>query len=516
MRVKNSIYNILAGIGSQIIITLLSFISRSVFVNYLGAEYLGVNGLFSNILGMLSLAEAGIGSAIIYNLYKPVAEGNKERINILMQFYKKAYMVIALVVLLLGLSLLPFLKYFIKDSTVDNIGLIYVIFLLNTASSYLFSYKISFLNVCQKGYIVTGVYSLSSILATCIKIGILYATNNYILYLVIDILITIITSIILTFIANKMYPLLRNKGSGKLDEETRSNIVKNVKALILHNIGGYAVFGTDNIVIASFVSVKAVGLYSNYYMLINICRTFINQFFDNITHSVGNLVAEENEEKLFTIFKVTMLINFWIYSFFTIFLYIIMEPFITFWLGSDFIMGKSILIILMINFFVSGMRRSISIVKTTSGIFQEDRFAPFFEAAINLGASIILVNYIGITGVFIGTLISTLFVPFWIAPYLVYKKVFKRSVFYYFLKYTYFVLIGLGTCLLTNLICNFLFSDGILSLLLKGTVCFIIPNTIYIAIFHRTNEFKYISDIFKSILEKLLKQSRFKKGRLSA
>lgn len=211
MRVKNSIINISAGIGSQVIITLLSFASRTIFITYLGVEYLGVNGLFTNILGMLSLAEAGIGSAIIYNLYKPVAENNQDRINMLMNFYRKAYMAIALIVLLLGLLLLPFLGYIAKDAKIDNIHFIYIIFLINTASSYLFSYKTSFLNVCQKGYIVTGIYSISSIISTCVKIGILYFTHSYILYLIIDIIITISTSAFLAILVDKMYPFLKIK-----------------------------------------------------------------------------------------------------------------------------------------------------------------------------------------------------------------------------------------------------------------------------------------------------------------
>jgi O-antigen/teichoic acid export membrane protein len=323
MRVKNSLINITTGLGSQIIITLLSFISRTAFITYLGVEYLGINGLFTNVLGMLSLAEAGIGSAIIYNLYKPVAENDIQKINMLMNFYKKAYRVIALVVFLLGLSLLPFLDFFVKETTVESVGLIYTLFLINTAASYLFTHKISFLNVSQKGYIVTGVYSISTIIATFVKIGILYYTSNFILYLIIDISITVFTSIVLSILVDKMYRFLKNRASVKLDAETKNNIVKNVKAIVLHNIGGYAVFGTDNLIIASFVSVAAVGLYSNYYMLINISRTFINQIFNNINYSVGNLVAIESGEKVYSFFKVMMLFNFWIYSFFTITLIVI-------------------------------------------------------------------------------------------------------------------------------------------------------------------------------------------------
>ncbi|MDQ0242566.1 O-antigen/teichoic acid export membrane protein [Bacillus fengqiuensis] len=511
MRVKNSIINISAGLANQLIITVLSFVSRTVFISSLGIEYLGINGLLTNILAMLTLAEAGIGASIMYSLYKPVADNDQVKINVLMKFYRKAYMVIALVVLLLGLSLMPFLQYFIKDSNVENIHLIYSIFLLNTVLPYLYVYKNSFLNVCQKGYIVTGIYSVSSIVSTCLKIGILHFTKNYILYLVIDSMITLLTSIFLSVTVNKLYPFLKNKVSSKLDIETKTNITKNVKAIVLQNIGSYLVFGTDNIIISSFVSVAAVGLYSNYNMLIDICRTFINQVFNNIYHSVGNLVANESTDKVYSVYKAYMLVNFWLYSFFTISLYIMIEPFITLWLGSEFLMSKGVLIILMIIFYERGMRNSITTVKTTSGIFHEDRYAPLCQATVNLIVSIILVQSMGIVGVFIGTLISALAVPFWTTPYLVYKKVFHMPVSHYFLNYTYYAAVGIGTYFLTSFICGFILADDLVSLLVRGLICLIVPNIIYIVIFYRQDEFKYLLGIVKNIMGVLLERFKVNK-----
>ncbi|WP_368657360.1 lipopolysaccharide biosynthesis protein [Metabacillus halosaccharovorans] len=511
MRVKHSMINVFTGIGSQIIITLLSFISRSVFIYYLGVEYLGINGLFTNILGMLSLAEAGIGSAIIYSLYKPVAENDTKKIRVLMKFYRNAYLIIAVVILLLGLSLLPFLEYFIKEASIDNIHLIYGFFLINTVSSYLFSHKISFLNVCQKGYIVTGIYTISSLVTTLIRLLVLFLTQNYLLYLITELVVNIATSLVIADVVGRKYPYLKSKEKASLEQEDKKSIVKNVKALVMHRIGGYMVFGTDNIIIASYVSLAAVGLYSNYSMLINICRTLIGQIFDNITHSVGNLVALEDDNKIYEVFKIIMLCNFWIYSFFSIILFITIEPFISLWLGNDFIMANSILIILLISFYVSGMRRSISSIKTTAGIFQEDRFVPFFEAAINLGASIILVKYMGIAGVFLGTLISTLLGPFWIAPYLVYKKVFHISVVDYFKRYLLFLFIGISTCMVTNLITNSISIEGILGLILKGIICLIIPNLLFLIVFSRTKEFQYITEVIWNLFNPRIKKSTVQK-----
>jgi O-antigen/teichoic acid export membrane protein len=510
MRIKSSLLNITAGLANQFIITALSFISRTVFIATLGIEYLGVNGLFTNILAMLTLAEAGLGVSIMYSLYKPIAENDHNRINILMKFYRNTYMVIAAIILLLGLSIMPFLDFFIKDAKVEDIHLIYLIFLLNTVAPYFYVHKNSFLNVSQKGYVVTGIYSISSIISVCIKIGILHYTQNYILYLIIDSVITISNSIVLAIIVNRMYPYLKAKVKGKLDSQTKGEITKNVKAIVLQNLGNYFIFGTDNIIISSFVSVAAVGLYSNYNMLIEICRTFINQVFNNIYHSVGNLVASENTEKIYSIYKVYRLVNFWLYSFFTIFLAVMLEPFITIWLGSEFLLDESLLIILMLIFFERGMRNSITTVKTTAGIFHEDRYAPLIQAAINLTVSILLVKSIGITGVFIGTLVSQIFVPFWTTPYLVYKKVFKINVASYYSQYFVYLLIVIGTFFITNFLSGFVNIRSYSSLMVQGIICFIVPNVIFVLVFMRTDEYEYLVGIAKELFKRQMIRLRLR------
>ncbi|MFC4320706.1 lipopolysaccharide biosynthesis protein [Litchfieldia salsa] len=504
MRTKNSIINISAGLGNQLIITLLSFVSRTVFINSLGIEYLGINGLLTNIFAMLALAEAGIGSSIMYSLYKPVAENDQQKINVLMKLYRNAYLAIAIVILVLGLTLLPFLDLFIRDTSADNINVIYIIFLINTVIPYLYLHKNSFLNVSQKGYIVTAVYSVSSIVSTVLKIAILYYTQNYILFLLIESVITITTTIILASIVNRMYPFLKNKVVEKLDIETKQNIMRNVKAIVMQNIGVFLVFGTDNIIISSFISVAAVGLYSNYVMLIDICRTFINQIFNNIYHSVANLVAKENKEKIYNIYKVYYFLNFWLYSFFTIALAVLIEPFILLWLGKEYLMGQAVLIVLMIIFYERGMRNAITTVKTTAGIFHEDRYAPLCQAAVNLIISIILVKQIGIVGVFIGTMVSSLVVPFWTTPYLVYKKVFNKPLIEYFSKYFYFLCIGVCTYYVTSFISGFILLENLLGLFLKGVICLIIPNVVYTVIFYKTSECRYLYAILRNIMNSVV------------
>ncbi|WP_141504034.1 lipopolysaccharide biosynthesis protein [Paenibacillus luteus] len=508
MRVKSSLLNITAGIGNQIIITILSFVSRTVFINSLGIEYLGINGLFTSILAMLSLAEAGIGSSIIYNLYKPVADNDRPKIMALMNLYKKAYLVIAGVVLLLGLSILPFLDVFIKDTAVEHITIIYLLFLINTVAPYLFVYKYSFLNVNQKNYIVTAVFSVSSILSACAKIAILYFTQHFIFYLIVECVISLTTSVILARMVDRMYPFLREKLRTSLDPDTKANFIKNMKAILLQNVGTYFIFGVDSILISTFISVAAVGLYSNYKMLIDLCRTFINQVFSNMYHSVGNLVAKESEEKIYHVFKVTMLLNFWLYSLLAIMLYLFIEPLILVWIGSQFIMGPMVVLILILGFYERGMRNSITMVKTTAGIFHEDRFVPLFQAAVNLTISFLLVQRMGIAGIFTGTLVSALIFPFWTTPYFVYKRVFKQPLRHYFASYAYYTMIAGLTAAGAGYVNSLLPSGGLLWLLLKGTLCLVLINAVYALLFHRTREFKYLFGIAAAILSKMPKPTQ--------
>jgi O-antigen/teichoic acid export membrane protein len=488
MRVKNSFFNITVGLGNQLIITILSLVSRTVFIHTLGIEYLGVNGLFTSMLAMLTLAEAGIGSSIIYNLYKPVADNDRPKILALMQLY-----------------------VFVKDTSVEHLTIIYLLFLLNTAAPYLFVYKNSFLNVNQKNYIVTAVFSVSAIVSTCMKIAILYYTENYLLYLALESFISIVTSIVLALVVDRMYPFLKEKTKLRLDPETKANFIRNMKAIILQNVGNYFIFGVDSILISTFVSIAAVGLYSNYKMLIDICRTFLNQIFSGMYHSLGNLVAKEKADSVYRIFKVTYLLNFWLYSLLAIGLYLLTEPLITLWLGSSFTMTNTVLLLLVLAFYERGMRNSLSAVKTTAGIFHEDRYAPIVQAAVNLGISFALAQVWGIAGIFAGSLISALLVPFWYTPLLVYRKVFQVPLRHYYYRYVGYTALGVAACVGVGLLERLLPSGSIMWLFVKGVLCVVLVNGLYAACFFKTEEFGYLKSAGGHLLGKLPVAARLAK-----
>lgn len=506
MRIKNSINNIIYGLGSQIVISLLGFLSRTVFINTLGNEYLGVNGLFSNILTMLSLANLGIGVSIVYSLYKPLATKDESKIKALMNFYEKIYRMIGIVVLVLGFSLLPFLNYFMKEpTTIPNIQLIYTLFVFNSGASYFFIYKSSIIVADQKNYIVTRINTIFSIITTVIQIVILIITKNFILSLSFQIIVTFIQNSYIAHVANKMYPYIKEKNNEKLDKRERKLIFKNLYALALYNLSGAIYNGTDNIVISSFIGVNMVGIYSNYYMIISSVKNVLGQVFNSLISSIGNLNATEDDDKKYFIFNTLYFMNFWIYGFSSICLITLLNPFITLWLGEKYLLDFLIVFIIFIDFFTGGINSSSAVFKSSSGLFSYGKYGPIICVIINLGLSIILVKYIGVAGVLLGTLISRMATYSWIDPYVTYKFVLKKPLTIHFVKYAFYTLITIFTAFLTGLACKVFTTNTLTTLIGRGVFCLIITNVVFYSIFRKTEEFKYLQSIVKKMIQNKIK-----------
>ncbi|WP_099330932.1 lipopolysaccharide biosynthesis protein [Priestia aryabhattai] len=501
MRTTNSIKNITIVIITQIIMTLLGFISRKVFLDSLGTEYLGINGLLTNVLAMLALVESGIGTSIVYSLYKPLAENDKSKIIALIQLYKKAYAALAVIILILSIILYPLLGNLMKGSeSVPYLTLAYFIFVAKNVVAYLNAHRLALINADQKGYVLAGIDFGFQVFTTIARIIVLILTQNYILYLLIELAVCIVQNIYSGSVVEKRYTYIKTKEKYLIDQEEKGTLIKNIKAMFLHNIGSYCVFGTDNILIASFVSVVTVGLYSNYTMIIGQLSSLVTPIIAGIGASVGNLIATEKGEKQYSIFRVSYLVNAWIYSLCVIFLYNLLEPFINWWLGTGYLLNDLTFILILVNFYLTGLRSSIGMFKSKAGIFVQDKYVPLIEAGINLGASLILVKYLGIAGIFLGTTISSLATVFWNVPRLVYKHVFNMPVWSYFRNYLFYAMLTIASCVIVTYICNLLVNgNSFMSLIAKGIICLIIPNLMYIIIFYKTKELQYIKNILSSM-----------------
>lgn len=506
-RTNNVIKNILGGIGGQIFTTILQFICRTVFIQILGSTYLGVNGLFSNILSMLSLAELGIGSAIVFSMYKPISNNDERKIAQLLNFYKTAYRVVSLVVLIIGLCITPFLDFFIKDTKgIENIQYIFILILLNTVVSYLYAYKGSILNADQKAYVVVIIRNIFSVIQNVVQIILLYLTGNFICYLLVQIITTFAANVFQSKYVDKKYPFLINYKRDKLSQDEKQDIIKRVKGMMMHKIGGFVLNGTDNLVISKFVGVIYVGLYSNYLMIINIVKSYLSQITNGISASVGNLVAEDRS-KSYGIFKSILLGHFWIYGFCFFSFWIIFQPFISCWLGENYLIDKSVLFVVLINFYLNGIQECSNTFINASGLFWETRKKPIFECLINLFVSIILAWKIGFIGVFLGTTISY-FCTFWINPYILYRDIFFKNVTLYFIKIFIFSTITIMYALLVDfLLTTYIDVNIFYDVFIRIVVSIVVPNFSFILIFWRLDDFA----LYKNIIMKI--KFKYKKRR---
>lgn len=504
MRSQNSIKNTIVSILMSIITILIGLVTQKIFIKILGTEYLGLNGLFTNILSMLAIAELGIGSAIIYSLYNPIAENDKEKIKSLIGFYKKSYRIIALIVAIIGICVVPFLEKIVGQTDIqESITFLYLLFLFDTVASYLLTYKRSILYASQKTYIINIVHILYLVLMNTLQIVMLVLTRNYIAYLVIKIIFRIIENVVITIIANKMYPYIKEKNVKEIDKQTKNSIILKVKGLIFHKIGSFVVLGSDNIIISTFLGVATVGLYSNYNTILQAVNNLFSQVFSSITASVGNLLAEKEKEKSYKIYKNMLFINSWMYSFSAIAILCLMEPFIKIWIGEQYLLSYGVLVILSINFYVQGMRKTSNTFKEAAGIFHEDRFVPIMESMINIVTSIAFLKVWGLAGVFLGTVTSSLILFLYSYPVYVYKKLFNRTYWQFLKKHSKYLIIsaicGIITVVITK---NIKLNNNFIQLILNGIIVVIVPNLLQYLIFRKREEFEYTKSMVINMLQK--------------
>ncbi|MCM1101476.1 MAG: hypothetical protein NC079_08240 [Clostridium sp.] len=506
-RTRNSIKNITYSMLSYGVILFLEFVNRTIFIHLLTDEYLGLNGLFSNILSFLSLAELGVGSAINYALYKPLSTGDYELVKSIMRLYRKLYRIIGCTILIIGGSLTPLLPYLISDMPKDmpNISIYYLLYALNSGMSYFYAYKRSLIVCDQKSYITSIVNTFSKIILSVAQIVILKITHSYISYLCMAIVVTITENIFISIAANKLYPFLRDKWVQPLAKSEIADIKKNVFALLFHKIGSQIVFSTDNIIISGFVGLIPVGLYSNYTLIVNAISATISRIFSAITASVGNLVLSHDKEHIEEVFYRVLFANFWIRSFSAISLFCLVQPFIQLWVGESYLLSQGTVLVIAINFYITGMRLTVVTFKDASGLFWPDRYKPLVECVINIALSIPLAIRYGVAGVLLGTIGSTLGVAFWVEGYVLFKHLFAKNMKTYLLKQLYYA----GITVVVGAFCYFLnlfFVDGGMGeFILRILICLIVPNGIYMLWFWRTNECKY----FWGLIKRQLKRGKF-------
>lgn len=503
-RVKFAARNIAFGYIGNILTLLGGFILRTVFISHLGKTLLGVDGLYTEILSALSMAELGIGTALNYSLYAPVARKDIEKIKSYMLLYKKAYRIIGGVVALIGVALIPFLPILIKNPGHlgnQELTLYYVIFLFNTVSTYFVAYKYSLVNAEQKNYIQTNVITITKLITMTLQIAVILLTGNFLIYLVTAAIVELLQKIVVSIYLNRLYPYLRDKDVKKLSHEETGEVVTKTKALVFHKVGDVARLQTDSMIISGFIDVGLVGMLSNYKLIISSVSNFVNIIFNSVLSSFGNLIATESKEKQYSIFKVYRFFACWIYGFSAVGFGLLLTPLVTLWLGKEWALSTAVISCILIDYYFKGDRIVLSNFKTAAGVFEQDKYLALIQGAVNLVISIVLVVKIGLVGVYIGTIVSGLIANI-TKPYIIYKHILQKPVKEYYmdsLKYLSVLIVSvLAAVVLKHYLMNTVTYVSFAIMFVAITAIF---NGIYLILFGRSEEFKYLWGIVRGKLK---------------
>lgn len=502
MRMQASIKNSISGLLIQTITILIGLVSQSIFINYLGIEYVGVSSVLTNVVSMLSIAELGIGSAIVFSLYEPIANKNIEKIKSLMDLYRKTYRIIGIIIAIVGLCIMPFLKYFFKDLTVDiNLLFVYLLYLGDTVFSYFFTYQRSLLYADQKNYINTIINFVFLLVMNIGQIICIILTRNFYYYLIIRVTVHLISYLYIVAIVTKRYPYIKDKNIKPLSKEDKTQIIRNIKGLIFHKIGGFVVLGTDNLIVSSMINVASAGIFNNYKLISKSLQSVSGIVMSATTASFGNLLVSE-PERSYEVFKKLYYINFIMAAVFSTCYIAAVQSFMKFFAGAENLFTIYVVFALSLDLFMQMMRSSVVVVKEAAGIYYIDRYVPIWESIVNLVASIVLVKIIGVSGVLIGTIISTFVSVFISVPYLTYKYVYKQPLHKYYVTYLWYFSITLFSCFITYQISNFILIDNyFLHFILAGLLGLCVSILIIFIFTCHSEEYKYVKNLFKRVLK---------------
>ena len=500
-RTRNTLRNIAFGSLNRIINIILPFVSRTVILYVMGTQYLGLSSLFTSILSFLSLTELGVGSAMVYSMYKPIAQNDHETVCALLNLYRKMYRIIGTVVLLLGLMLLPFLKILVPEELPPEISLhlLYVLYLINAVLSYwLFAYKNALLQAYQRDDINSKIISIITPASYIVMLASLFLTKNYYAYVIWMPVFTVLTNVLRLILVNKHFPDLIP--AGEVSKEIKRSIGKKTAALIGTKLNTVVLNAADNLVMSAFLGLTTIAIYGNYHYIMTAITGFTGIIYSSMTAGLGNSLQTESLEDNYRNFEKFSFLNSWLVGWCTICLICLYQPFMAIWVGEDLTFPFYVVIELGLYFYIYQIRKIPVVYKDASGIWWEDRFRPYVCMVVNVVLNITLVQIIGISGIILSTVFS-LFVSIPWENYTIFKYVFHRSSKTYYAK----MFLSAGTMLLaggiTFWVCSML-GDSIVHFLLKGCVCVVVPNLIFAALNCKRTEFGEMLVMIRRILKR--------------
>ncbi len=507
-RTHYSFLNVTTGIGGYILSTVLGFVHRYVFVKTLSPDYLGLRGLFGNIFTMLSLAELGIGTAIVYALYKPLAEHNEEQIAALVQFYGKCYRCIGLFIGVIGLCLMPFLRFIIKTppNIKENLYLLYILSLSSTVASYLWGYRSTILTAAQKHYIVQGISYIQEFLTVVVNITVLLLTHDYFLHAVTNLLGALCGIWAINYYAFKEFNFIRTKKQCAIEPDTKKTLTKNIRDLVVLKISEVFVYGIDNISITYFSGLISTGLTSNYSLLVGFAGALPRILFYNLNASIGNFNAIESKERQKKLFFTLNLANFWIFGWVAIGIFFCSSDLVQLVFGEEFVLSSSIPLAMAINYYLVMMTNTPRTFLTTQGIFHPLRYLNVSTAILNIAFSVWFGMMWGVFGVLIATALARTLTSAWFIPYAMFRYCFNERPWHYFRIFSGYLVIILFTGGICYLICQSMHFSLWLNTLLKMTVCTLMPNIVLWMIYHNAEQYAYLKEKINIVLHKLVRE----------
>ena len=500
-RSKNATRNIVWGITYKVSTLLLPFIVRTVMIYSLGSEYLGLSSLFTSVLNVLSLAELGVGSAMVYAMYKPVAEGDVDTVCALLNLYKKVYKIIGVIIIVAGLAIMPFLRNFISGDVPDdvNIYVLFAIYLFNTAGIYLlFAYQASVLNASQRNDIASKVNMFTGIAKNFLQIIILLLWHNYYGYVILLPITSYAANIILAICARKMYP--QYVCYGKVAPQMAKEIKGKVMALFAVKITSVIYNSVDSIVISAFLGLVALAKYNNYYYIMNAVISIVTVIFTSIISSIGNSIVLESDSKNYKDYMNLSFINAWIVGWCTVCLFCLYQPFMRLWVGKDLMYGLGVVICFCVYFYAFQLKSVQSAYKDAAGLWKEDMWRSYAANAFNLVMNIILVQMIGVYGILLSTILALTVITYPWQTWMIHKKLFHCSMRPYIVRLGIYTVITLIACTVTYIFCGLVSETGILSFLIKFVICAVIPNVIFLVSTFKMKEFSEMTKIVKKVL----------------
>lgn len=491
-RTKNASRNIVFGVLLKIYQILVPFVMRTAIIYFMGVQYLGLSSLFTSVLQVLNLAELGVGSAMVYSMYKPITENDTSTICALMKLYKIYYRMIGLIIAGIGMILTPFIPKMINGAIPDDINL-YVLYLLNLSATvlsyWLFAYKNSILQAHQRVDVVSKVTLVTSTIQYGLQFLVLLILRNYYIYVIVALLTQILTNIATAYVANRLYPNYAAKGN--LSKEEVKAINHRIRDLFTSKIGAIIVNSADTIVISAFLGLTVLAVYQNYYFILTSVIGFVTIIFSACTAGIGNSIIVETQEKNFNdLQKLTFLIA-WIAGFCSCCFLNLYQPFMKIWVGEDLMMEYSAVVCLVVYYFIYEINQLLNMYKDAGGIWHQDRFRPLVTALANLGMNLIMVQFWGIYGVLLSTVISMLLVGMpWLFHNLFTTLFEKKYLKGYLVKIVLYTVVSLIVCVISVAICNCINIGKWPTLLIRMIICCILPNILFLIIYRKLPEFK--------------------------